>query len=192
MININTQSTEVPNIIGATWNPDKEMLLANGWRDYDPSSVPPIPDGYERLVSVWIKDPTEVDPITSVDDYKSAVFTYTDTLKQDRLDAEKAADLEANHDRYVLEDQYVLLCNYLTNSSDNTVLGMDVLQSYLMAMAGTNFPREVLLSQYVVALQVGLQRLGGIMWWDSCRYHGEDVILTEAQQKHDYIISHLP
>ena len=59
IVNINTQSRDVPTQIGArfavTWGNSKDLLLPLGWREL-PDDYPPIADGYVRC-----SGPTAVD-----------------------------------------------------------------------------------------------------------------------------------
>ena len=72
LININTQSTEVPQHVGATVSPTFEILMPLGWRNADETI--PLEGGYERT---WIQDPENEDRAIP-----------SDTLISERLERE--------------------------------------------------------------------------------------------------------
>jgi hypothetical protein len=85
-------------------------------------------------------------------------------------------------ERFVLENQYILLCDYLSGGTNHAVLGMANLQQYLIDISTTEPQKEIVLFQYLVALQVELQRVGGMLWWDSCKWHDEPWAVQAATE----------
>ena len=119
--------------------------------------------------------PLDLRPIVKGDKNLEAFQTMTNTLPE----------------RYVLDDQYLLLCDYLSGTNTHERLGMDDLQNAVVsllppasAFATTNTPaviaqayeqtsKESILFQYLMALQVAEQRVGGVGWWETCTWHSE-------------------
>lgn len=158
--------------------PTLEQAMPYGWRI---AVEPPAPaPGYERLTPIdWVQDPAEP---------TQAVAQYTDTLIADRLAAEYAATIP----RRVLQNQYMLLCRDVSATNTPVRLGMDALQQKLLTIAITNFPREVMLSQYLLALQIGLQREAGVLWWDVCEWTEEAVVKNTAEARHAATMGAMP
>ena len=80
LINIETQSTTIPDRLPGIDNPNADTLLANGWRYADPDGIPALADGYTRSAIRWEDSGDSV----------NAVAVY-----QDRLIAEITAEQQA-------------------------------------------------------------------------------------------------
>jgi hypothetical protein len=156
------------------------QAIADGWR-YEKSAA----HGERYKSSTW------------VDDGESYVETATDYTEQEWADKQAAeaaaADLLANGERYVAEDEYILLCDMLGQCPGAHVkLGLGALQTLMVGMLSTAPARENALFQYLMGLQVALQRLGGVGWWDSCAWHDQAAIVNAAQERHNAIVAVLP
>jgi hypothetical protein len=107
--------------------------------------------------------------------------------------AAATADLEVNGERYVAENEYILLCDMLGQCPGAHVkLGLGALQTLLVDMLATAPARESALFQYLMGLQIALQRLGGLGWWDNCTWHNQEALANAAQERHNAIVAVLP
>jgi hypothetical protein len=52
--------------------------------------------------------------------------------------------------------------------------------------------RQNAIFQYLMGLQIGLQRLGGVDWWDACTWHDQAAIANAAGERHSAIMAVLP
>ena len=75
--------------------------------------------------------------------------------------------------RYVLENQYILLCDYLSNTNTHAILGTDELVQLLVPLYATDKDKEIKLTQYLSGLQVELVLAADTRWWYSCQWHTE-------------------
>lgn len=115
-----------------------------------------------------------------------------DAAAQAEIEA-AAADLLANGERYVAENEYILLCDMLGQCPGAHVkLGLGALQTLMVSMISAAPARENALFQYLMGLQIALQRLGGVGWWDTCTWHDQAAIVNAAQERHNAIVAVLP
>jgi hypothetical protein len=112
-------------------------------------------------------------------------------------DAEAAAaaaiaDLQNNGERYVAENEYILLCDYIAGTPGAHVkLGLGDLQTALVGLIATAPARQNALFQYLMGLQIALQRLGGVDWWDTCVWHPQEAVVLAATGRHSDTIAKL-
>lgn len=166
MINIHTQSREVPNRIGGTYNPTVEMLRTEGWRE-EPE-LPPIADGYER------------GPVTYVEgDGVTAQAVYQDTLIADRLAAEAAANKAANLDRWILENAFLMVCQQYFGTLEKR--GTKELLGKAFELVETNTKAAMTAFGVVIGLDKELVRAAGDRWWDSCVWHDDPDAVAGAR-----------
>jgi hypothetical protein len=134
------------------------------------------------------------------DDGVNYTETTTDFSKQeweaklsDDAAAAVAADIAVNGERYVAENEYILLCDLLGQCPGKHVkLGMGALQTLMISMVSTAPARENALFQYLMGLQIALQRFGGVGWWDACAWHDHPAIVNAAGERHNAIVGVLP
>ena len=161
MVHLPDQATVKPNRIGNIDNPNCETLLAHGWR-YT-TELPPVAEGYERGPITWVEG-----------DGTNAMAQYTDTLIADRLAAEAAADLAANGSRYVLENQYILLCDALRQalglSPAQAKLGFEELPGMMMMLRAGSKDAYEKLRDAMDMVNAALIRYD-VRWWDSAVWH---------------------
>jgi hypothetical protein len=182
-ININTQQTEIPSTVGitkgVTWDNSQEMLKELGWRIRP--ELPPVEEGYERLSVVYVEG-----------DGTTASAQYTDTLIQDRLNAEEAARqaLAAQQAQQAIideqnrqlnkplelkktENNFLLICEQL--SGNRNKLGFEELNTIIEGLLVSDQNTAVVLSIKLLSLDAAGKRLGGNLWWDDCVWH-EDIV----------------
>jgi hypothetical protein len=179
-----TDVQEMPGSLRNISNAKIEDFIADGWLIYEPSDTP------SNLIasSAWAVVGNR---------YEQTVVPYTaeELAEQEaqRQAEAAAADLLANGERYVAEDEYILLCDMLGQCPGAHVkLGLGALQTLMVGMLSTAPARENALFQYLMGLQVALQRLGGVNWWDSCAWHNQAAIVNAAQERHNAIVGVLP
>jgi hypothetical protein len=159
------------------------QALADGWR-YEKAAV----HGARYKASTW------------ADDGVNYTETTTDFSKQEweaKLSDDAAAaaesDIAANGERYVAENEYILLCDLLGQCPGAHVkLGMGALQTLMVSLISTAPARENALFQYLMGLQIALQRMGGVGWWDMCTWHDQPAIVNAAGERHNAIVGVLP
>jgi hypothetical protein len=178
-----TDVQEMSASLGNIGNAKLEDFIAAGWRLYVPSVLPNIKS------STWIDDGRQY--------YEADVVQWTaeELAAQEaaRQTEAEAADLAANGERYVAEDEYILLCDMLGQCpGSHAKLGLGALQTLMVGMLSTAPARENALFQYLMGLQVALQRLGGVGWWDNCTWHDQAAIVNAAQERHNAIVAVLP
>ena len=85
-VKLNTKDTNVPSVIGSTFNPTSNLDIMHeaGWRDCTDTTIPSPAEGYELLDWNYIQDPNNVD---------QAIVGPTWGLIADRQAAEAAAEL---------------------------------------------------------------------------------------------------
>jgi hypothetical protein len=160
-----------------------EQAIKDGWR-YEKAA----PHGEQYKASTW------------ADDGVNYTETTTDFSKQEweaKLSDDAAAaaesDIAANGERYVAENEYILLCDLLGQCPGAHVkLGMGALQTLMVSLISTAPARENALFQYLMGLQIALQRMGGVGWWDMCEWHDQPAIVNAAGERHNAIVGVLP
>ena len=167
MIHLPDQATVIPARIGNIDNPNRDTLLANGWRDM--AALPPTNSLYERGPVTWIEgDGTNAAPV------------YTDTLIADRLAAEAAQAVTNEINRQldkplqlkIYENQYLGICQQLGGVGK---LGFDELQARIAALLAQDKDTAVMLTLQLLTLDAAGKREGGLKWWDDIQYHAEIV-----------------
>ena len=158
LININDQSIEIPMHIGNTKAPGFDILKNYGWRVADETI--PLEDGFERI---WLQDWNDMDKAIPLD-----------ALISDRLERERLANVEANRERWTLENNFLLLCDSLTNSDTHTKLGFPEIEVIMTGLMESNQTLAVQLSLKLLMLDSALKRYD-LLWWDSCEWHPEIV-----------------
>jgi hypothetical protein len=179
-----TDVQEIPGSLRNISNATIADFVNDGWLIYEPSDMP------SNLIasSSWAVVGNR---------YKQTVVPYTAeelTAQEAQADIEAAAaDLEANGERYVAENEYILLCDMLGQCPGAHVkLGLGALQTLLVSMISEAPARENALFQYLMGLQIALQRLGGVGWWDTCTWHDQAAIVNASQERHNAIVAVLP
>jgi hypothetical protein len=155
------ESENWPNVIGATINATPEQAQAAGWRDVP--EQPPLEAGYTRVSSAF----GEGDGVTGA-------WTVVDRLQQE-IDAEQAAaDLATNAPRYVLENQYIILCDALRQALGQTAirakLGFEELPPMMMMLKAGNKDAYESLRDALDMVNAALLRYD-VRWWDNAVYH---------------------
>lgn len=190
-VNINNQSKSVPKKIGSSFNvtPENswELLHSLGWRR---STTPIEPlEGYERLDPViYIQDTNDVD---------RAVATYTDTLIQDRLDAQAAelaqriaeqqtADLANNAELYTYQNAFLLVCDTLRGDATHTKMSFEDITVALLTIKATNKDQYETLRDALNLINSKLI-LKNISWWDTCVWKDDETIINQAQALYNMI-----
>jgi hypothetical protein len=156
------ESADWPNVIGNTVNASPAQAQAAGWRD-----VPEQPDiaaGYTRISAAF----GEGDGVTGA-------WTVVDRLTSEIEAEAAAADLAANGTRYVLENQYLTMCDQLTGKAAHEKLGFAELQAIIEGLMASDPNTAVVLSLRLLTLNAALVREAGVQWWDGCRWHQEVV-----------------
>jgi hypothetical protein len=159
------------------------QAFADGWR-YEKAAA----HGERYKSSTW------------ADDGENYTESTTDHSEQEWADMQAAeaasaaaADLAENGERYVAENEYILLCDLLGQCPGAHVkLGMGALQTLMISMVSTAPARENALFQYLMGLQIALQRMGGVGWWDMCTWHDQPAIVNAAGERHNAIVGVLP
>ena len=166
LIEIATQNTKRPTKLGNSDNPDETILIANGFRWADDSTIPAVQDGYERSPVRW----------GDAGDGINAVAVYEDTLKADRLASEYAADLAENGPRYVLENQYIILCDVLRTALGGQAarekLGFDELPTMMLTLKAGNHATYEQLRDAMDMINSALIRYD-VRWWDTAMWHSQ-------------------
>ncbi len=98
-------------------------------------------------------------------------------LEEDLLDVSTASawyeDLRQNEKDIVLkvvEDRFIYLCDYLTQSNSHTRLGFDTLNTIVQSI--TTIDRYEI-AMRLLAIDAEGKREGGRKWWDDCIWHPE-------------------
>jgi hypothetical protein len=173
----------IPGALRNIANPTLQYMIADGWREYVPSDLPNIKS------STWVDNGTKC--------VQSLVVQWT----QEELDAQAVqattdaatADLQANGERWVAENEYILLCDMLANTEGAHIkLGLGAIQTLMVAMMSVAPQREAALFQYLMGLQVALQRFAGVGWWDTCAWHDNPVVVNAAGERHNAIVAVMP
>lgn len=160
-------------------NPSLDDLIAMGRRIYEPSAQAGI------IASHWEDDGRTMRQV--VDSAKSEAELAAEQAAE--MQAAAIADLQANGERYVAENEYILLCDFIAGTPGaHTKLGLGALQDSLVAIIATAPARQNALFQYLMGLQVALQRLGGIGWWDACTWRDQSAIVNAACERHNAIV----
>jgi hypothetical protein len=183
---ITNQRAEMPCAIWGNRSLNEVLdaqALADGWR-----YVKAAQHGERYKVSTWADDGVN---------YTESTTAYTDQEWAEKLAAEAAAaaaaDIAANGERYVAENEYILLCDLLGQCPGAHVkLGMGALQTLMVSLISTAPARENALFQYLMGLQIALQRFGGVGWWDACAWHDQPAIVNAAGERHNAIVGVLP
>jgi hypothetical protein len=178
-----TDVQEMPGSLRNIANATIADFVHDGWLVYEPSALPNIKS------STWRDDGwayREVDVVQ---------FTAEELAAQEtqRQAEAAAADLLANGERYVAENEYILLCDAIAGTPGaHARLGLGDLQTALVGLIAKAPARQNAIFQYLMGLQIGLQRLGGVNWWDSCTWHDQPAIVTAAGERHSAIMAVLP
>lgn len=159
IINIDTQSTEIPNRIGATMTPDFDTLKYYNWRIADETI--PLEEGYERK---WIQDPDNTFGAIPID-----------TSIAERLERERLQNVEANRERWTLENQFIELCDQLTNRSSHMKLGFPELNAIITQSMEVDQSMAIKASLTLLMLDAALKRYE-MLWWEKCEWHPEVVM----------------
>jgi hypothetical protein len=174
-----------PGLIPRKSNPTLSEAIAEGWREYVPlASIP----ANARTVA-WVDDGARyTETVTEV--WTEAELTAQETQRHAEA---AAADLLANGERYVAENEYILLCDAIAGTPGaHTRLGLGDLQTALVGLIAKAPARQNAIFQYLMGLQVALQRLGGVGWWDACTWHDQPAIANAAGERHSAIMAVLP
>ena len=110
-------------------------------------------------------------------------------LRNEQKLLERHIQMEKQPELFVLSNQYILLCDYISNTNTQEVLDIATLTQHLIDISITDPNKEVVLFQYLSALQIGLQRAGGLLWWDTCKWHDEDWAVYYATQNHNALFN---
>jgi hypothetical protein len=174
-----------PGVIPRKSNPTMAEAIAEGWREYVPLASTPA---NTRTVA-WVDDGARyTETVTEV--WTAEELAAQETQRQAEA---AAADLLANGERYVAENEYILLCDAIAGTPGaHTRLGLGDLQTALVGLIAVAPARQNAIFQYLMGLQIGLQRLGGVNWWDSCAWHDQAAIATAAGERHSAIMAVLP
>jgi hypothetical protein len=159
------------------------QAIKDGWRYLKAAQR-----GEKYKASTWADDGVN---------YTESTTAYTDQEWAEMQAAEAATavadDIAANGERYVAENEYILLCDLLGQCPGAHVkLGMGALQTLMVSLISTAPARENALFQYLMGLQIALQRFGGVGWWDACAWHDQPVIVNAAEERHNAIIGVMP
>jgi hypothetical protein len=174
-----------PGLIPRKSNPTLSEAIAEGWREYVPLASTPA---NTRTVA-WVDDGARyTETVTEI--WTAEELAAQETQRQ----AESAAaDLLANGERYVAENEYILLCDAIAGTPGaHTRLGLGDLQTALVGLIANAPARQNAIFQYLMGLQIGLQRLGGVNWWDNCTWHDQAAIVNAAGERHSAIMAVLP
>lgn len=158
LINIVTQSIEVPNKIDNIMAPGFDILKQYNWRIADETIL--LEEGYERI---WVQDWNDIDRAIPLD-----------TLISDRLERERLADIEKNRERWMMENQFIVLCNNITNTEEYKKLGFVELEAAISLIMQSNPDTAVGLSLRLLMIDAALKRFD-LLWWDTCVWHPEVV-----------------
>jgi hypothetical protein len=166
------------------------QAIKDGWR-----YLKAAPRGEKYKASKWADDGVNYTESTS--DYTekelSDMQAAAAAAAKDAAAAAAAADIAANGERYVAENEYILLCDLLGQCPGKHVkLGMGALQTLMISMVSTAPARENAMFQYLMGLQIALQRFGGVGWWDTCEWHDQPDIVNAAGERHNAIVKVLP
>jgi hypothetical protein len=164
MKNINTQSETIPDQIDGTYPPTIEQLRAAGWRDVPPQ--PPLEAGFSRVSATFGEG---LDGVTGA-------WTVVDRATVE-IDAEQAAvDLAVNGERYVLENQYILLCDVLRQAlgqaPNQQKLGFDALPVMMLTLKAANKDAYEKFRDAMDMLNSALIRYD-VRWWDGAVWHAQ-------------------
>jgi len=174
-----------PGLIPRKSNPTLSEAIAEGWREYVPLASTPA---NARTVA-WVDDGARYTE-TVAEIWTAEELAAQETQRQAEA---AAADLLANGERYVAENEYILLCDAIAGTPGaHTRLGLGDLQTALVGLIAKAPARQNAIFQYLMGLQIGLQRLGGVNWWDNCTWHDQAAIATAAGERHSAIMAVLP
>jgi len=161
-------SQELSRVTG-TYPPTEEQKRAAGWRDVP--EQPPLEAGYTRVSSTF----GEGDGVTGA---WECVDRLTSEIEAERY----GADLAANGERYVLENQYILLCDVLRQAlgqaPNQQKLGFDVLPVMMLTLKAVNKDAYEKFRDAMDMLNSALIRYD-VRWWDGAVWHAQPE-LTEA------------
>jgi hypothetical protein len=129
-------------------------------------------------------DPAFTRTITGVD-YETGVATYTDRANVEIEAEQYAADLMANAPRYVLENQYIILCDVLRQALGQAAtrgkLSFEELPTMMMMLKAGSKDTYEKLRDAMDMINSALIRYD-VKWWDSAVWHPQPE-LTEASAK---------
>lgn len=155
--------TECPNPLNGIYNPTEEQRLAAGYR-YAPV-LPTLAEGMVRVSAVLV----EGDGVTGA-------WQVVDKA-QAEIDAEAyASDFAANGARYVLENQYIILCDALrqalSQQATQQKLGFEELPTMMMMLKAGNVAAYDSLRDALDMVNAALIRYD-VRWWDGATYHSQ-------------------
>jgi hypothetical protein len=181
--NAPTDVQEMPGSLRNISNATIADFVNDGWREYVKSVLPNIKS------STWADNGTQY--------YETDVVQYTEKeladIEAQRQAEAAAADLQANGERYVAENEYILLCDAIAGTPGaHARLGLGDLQAALVGLITVAPARQNAIFQYLMGLQIGLQRLGGVNWWDACTWHNQPAVVAAAGDRHSAVMAVLP
>lgn len=101
------------------------------------------------------------------------------------------AQLQGN--RYVLDNQYLLLCDYLAGTNTHAFMGSDSLTQIMVTMFEVDPNKETVLFQYMTGpLLTALVQEGGPNWFKTCVWHPEPWAVEQAQANHNALFGKIP
>jgi len=100
-----------------------------------------------------------------------------DAIDQEEANAVINAELQRQANKSItlktLENQFLTMCDLLTNTTSHAKLGFDELQSIVLSIPDAGLKIETGLK--LLTLDAALKREGGLKWWDDCVWHSEIV-----------------
>jgi hypothetical protein len=180
----------IPESIPGVSNPMLCDMVARGWLIHAPSDTQNIKASHwEAQGHVCVQ---VVDAVWS----ELELAAQATKVAEDEAAREAEAiaqDLQSNGERWVAENEYILLCDAIAGTPGaHTRLGLGDLQTALVGLITVAPARQNAIFQYLMGLQIGLQRLGGVNWWDNCTWHDHPAIVTAAGDRHGAIMAVLP
>jgi hypothetical protein len=184
--NLETQSADVPAVLGATVNPvtNEAIMHANGWRRGPRLPPDPLPGRVRRAewAPRFVQDPA--DPIAGIWQIDDKTEAEAATWFAEQAAAAEAADLSANRTRYAYENAFLLVCEvcYGTREKRGTA---DLLQAMHTKMAGAGdlaaFQALAAGMGVVFAIDAELKRYDS-RWWDTVTWHDNPDIILAARR----------
>jgi hypothetical protein len=161
-------------IISAITEPDTyrhESAVKQAIHDYAVANLAPVQDGYTRIgVTV---------------DYDNGTAVANDGLTSEIESETYASDLAANASRYVLENQYIILCDALRQAlgqpATHAKLGFEELPVMMMMLKAGSKDAYEKLRDAMDMVNAALIRYD-VRWWDTAVYHPQPE-LQEASLK---------
>lgn len=172
--NIHTQETQIPSRIGptagVTWENSSQVLRDIGWRIEPP--IPPVPDGFVRVSIRLVEGDGEL-----------GAWEVRDRPTSEIEAEQYAADLTANGARYVLENQYLILCDVLRQALGQTAtqrkLGFEELPGMMLAVKAANHAAYEKLRDAMDMINSALIRYD-VRWWDAAAWHPQPELTEQS------------